>query len=61
MRVTFNTPIGVLDGILTVFCIIGDHAPASHSGPTGEGMTAIVPGIINFNHTSGGENLYIKH
>lgn len=61
MAVTFNTPFGPLDGILTVFCIIGDHAPASHSGPDGEGVTVVVPGFINFNHTAGGDNLFVKH
>ena len=61
MQVTINSPLGQLNGILTVFCIIGDHAPASHSDETGEGVTVVVPGIINFNHTAGGDNLYIKH
>ncbi len=60
MAVTIETPLGTFDGILTVFCIIGEHAPASHSDETGEGVTLLVPGIINFNHTAGGENLYIK-
>jgi len=57
---TFSTPIGELDGIITVFCIVGPKAPASHDDPTGEGVTVVVPGIINFNHTGGGDNIYIQ-
>jgi hypothetical protein len=57
---TFSTPIGELDGIITVFCIVGPKAPASHDQPSGEGVTVVVPGIINFNHTGGGENIYIQ-
>jgi hypothetical protein len=57
---TFSTPIGELDGILTVFCIVGPKAPASHDQPSGEGVTLVVPGILNFNHTAGGENVYIQ-
>ena len=60
MRVTLTatTPSGVvtLDGILTVFCLIGDHVPASAS----EGITLVVPGIINFNKVVSGENVYIR-
>jgi hypothetical protein len=57
---TFSTPIGELDGIITVFCIVGPKAPASHDQPSGEGVTVVVPGIINFNHTGGGENVYVQ-
>lgn len=57
---TFSTPIGDLDGIITVFCIVGPKAPSSHDQPSGEGVTAVVPGIINFNHTGGGENVYVQ-
>ncbi|HEX7173543.1 MAG TPA: hypothetical protein VF365_13165, partial [Candidatus Limnocylindria bacterium] len=57
---TFDTPIGALDGIITVFCIVGPKAPSSHNEPPGEGVTVVVPGIINFNHTGGGENVYIQ-
>jgi len=57
---TFSTPIGELDGIITVFCIVGPKAPASHDDPSGEGVTVVVPGIINFNHAGGGENVYIQ-
>src|ERR671925_2441421 len=52
MRVTLDTPLGQLPGIMTVFCIIGPQAPSSHNGSSGgEGVTVVVPGIINFNHT----------
>jgi hypothetical protein len=57
---SFSTPIGELDGIITVFCIVGPKAPASHDDPAGEGVTVVVPGIINFNHVGGGENIYIQ-
>lgn len=57
---SFSTPIGDLDGYITVFCIVGPKAPASHDQPSGEGVTVVVPGIINFNHTGGGENIYIQ-
>jgi hypothetical protein len=57
---TFATPIGELDGIITVFCIVGPKAASSHDDPPGEGVTVVVPGIINFNHTGGGENVYVE-
>ncbi len=57
---TFSTPIGELDGIITVFCIVGPKAPSSHNEPSGEGVTVVVPGFINFNHTGGGENVYVQ-
>jgi hypothetical protein len=60
MRVMLDTPLGQLPGILTVFCIIGPNAPSSHNEPDGEGVTLNVPGIINFNHTVHGENVYIR-
>jgi hypothetical protein len=60
MSVDLITPDGTLPAILTVFCIVGPKAPASHNTPPGEGVTMTVPGVINFNHTGGGENIYIK-
>jgi hypothetical protein len=57
---TFSTPIGELDGIITVFCIVGPKAPGSHDDPSGEGVAVNVPGIINFNHAGGGENIYVR-
>jgi hypothetical protein len=62
MSVTL-TPDGTslhLPGTMTVFCVIGTHAPQSILGPLGEGVTLNVPGIINFNHSAGGENVYIQ-
>jgi hypothetical protein len=59
MAVVLDTPIGDVSGILTVFCIVGPLAPASHNGSQGgEGVTLSIPGIINFNHTGGGDNIY---
>jgi hypothetical protein len=62
MRVTLM-PTGTslhLPGILTVICIIGPNPPNSINGPRGEGVTLSVPGVINFNHSAGGENIYIQ-
>ena len=62
MRVTL-TPDGTnlqLPGIMTVLCVIGTHAPQSILGPRTEGVTLDVPGIVNFNHSTGGENVYIQ-
>jgi len=60
MAVVLDTPIGQFPGMLTVFCTVGPKAPASHRPPSGEGVTLNVPGIINFNHTAGGDNIYIR-
>ena len=61
MAVVLHTPLGDVPGMLTVFCIIGPKAPSSHNGSKGgEGVTLNVPGIINFNHTGGGENIYVR-
>jgi len=57
---TFSTPIGELPGIITVFCVVGDKVPASIGGPFTEGVTVDVPGIVNFNHPGGGDNVYIQ-
>jgi hypothetical protein len=62
MSVTL-TPTGTslqLPGIMTVFCVIGPHAPQSILGPLTEGVTLDVPGIQNFNHSDGGDNVYIQ-
>jgi hypothetical protein len=56
MRVLLETPTGELSGILTVFSVIGDHRPSSAV----EGVTPVVPGVINFSHSAGGENAYIQ-
>jgi hypothetical protein len=61
MAVVLDTPVGQFPGMLTVFCIVGTQAPSSHNGSKGgEGVTLSVPGIINFNHTGGGDNIYIR-
>jgi hypothetical protein len=49
-----------LDGILTVFCIIGPNPPTNHDDPSEEGITLVVPGFVNFNHAAGGENVFIR-
>lgn len=59
MAVVLDTPIGEFDAILTVFCIVGPNPPNSHDDPEGEGVTLNVPGVINFNHTDHGENLFV--
>jgi hypothetical protein len=60
MGVTLTTPNGQLQGIMTVICVIGTHTPRSALGPLTEGVTLDVPGIINFNHSAGGENVYVQ-
>jgi hypothetical protein len=62
MSVTL-TPTGTslhVPGTLTVFCVIGTHAPQSILGPLTEGVTLNVPGIQNFNHSAGGDNDYMQ-
>jgi hypothetical protein len=62
MRVMLKTPLGQLPGILTVICVIGPNPPDSiiSSGDRSEGATLNVPGVINFNHTAGGDNVIIQ-
>jgi hypothetical protein len=60
MRVLLSTPLGELPGIMTVICVIGPKAPSSVLGPRTEGVTLNVPGVVNFNHSTGGENIYIQ-
>ena len=62
MRVTLM-PMGTslhLDGIMNVICVIGPNPPDSILGPRTEGVTLNLRGIINFNHSVGGENVYIQ-
>jgi hypothetical protein len=65
MRVVL-TPAGTsltIPGIITVFCVIGPQAPPPHDNPTQpgeEGMTAVVPGIANFNKIVSGMNVYVQ-
>jgi hypothetical protein len=56
----FNTPLGELPGTITVFCVVGPKAPASIEHAFTEGVTVDVPGIINFNHPGGGDNIYVQ-
>jgi len=60
MAVTLDTAIGQFPAVLTIFCIIGPGAPASHSTPEGEGVTLNIPGVINFNQTVHGDNVYVR-
>jgi hypothetical protein len=50
---SFSTPIGELDGIITVFCIVGPKAPASHDDPAGEGVTVGKSDRIGFGAARG--------
>ena len=53
------TPDGTslqIPGQLTVLCVIGDHRPRSAA----EGVRLNVPGIVNFNEATGGDNVYIR-
>jgi len=57
------TPSGTtlkIGAILTIFCIIGPNPPNSHDDPSGEGITLVVPGIINFNKIVEGMNVYVQ-
>ena len=56
LRVTLTVGTTHLGGILTVFCLIGPNPPNSAS----EGITLVVPGIINFNKVVTGENVYVR-
>ena len=62
IRVMLDTPLGELPGILTVICVIGPNPPNSiiSNGDRSEGATLSIPGIINFNHTAGGDNVIIQ-
>jgi hypothetical protein len=60
MRVTLTTPHGQLPGIMTVICIIGPNPPNSAFGTRSEGVMLDIPGIINFNHSAGGDNMIIQ-
>ena len=62
MRVTLM-PMGTslhLPGIMNVICVIGPNPPDSILGPRTEGVTLNLPGVINFNHSAGGENIYTQ-
>ena len=57
------TPSGTtvtLQGVLTIFCIVGPQAPPTHGDPSGEGIALVVPGHANFNQIVSGMNIYIR-
>lgn len=57
------TPNGTtlqIEAILTIFCIIGPNPPNNHDDPSGEGITLVVPGFINFNEIVTGMNVFIQ-
>jgi hypothetical protein len=56
LRVTLTVGATSLPGILTVFCIIGPNPPNSAE----EGITLVIPGIINFNDVVSGDNVYVR-
>ena len=56
LRVLLTTSIGSFDGILTVFCVVGPNPPNAVE----EGVTLVIPDVINFNHSGGGGNVYIQ-
>jgi len=60
MRVMLKTPLGERPGIMTIFCVIGPNPPNSILGPLTEGVTLDVPGVINFNHSDGGDNVFVQ-
>ena len=60
LDVTLTTPIGQLSGIMTVICIIGPNPPDSAFSTHSEGVQLVVPGVINFNHSAGGDNIIIQ-
>jgi hypothetical protein len=60
MAVVLDTPAGQHQGVMTVFCIVGPKAPTSHNDPSEEGVTLNVPGVINFNHSDTGENIWVR-
>jgi hypothetical protein len=62
VRVTLTTPGGTLSGTMTVICIIGPNPPDSafNEADRSEGAMLDIPGVINFNHTAGGDNVIIQ-
>jgi len=49
------SPSLALDGLLTIYCLIGAPPPSAE-----EGIRLVVPGVLNFNDVVAGENVYIK-
>jgi hypothetical protein len=44
-----------LDGLLTIYCVIGAPPPSPE-----EGIRLVVSGALNFNDVVSGDNVYIK-
>ena len=40
--------------------IVGPKAPSIQNEPSGEGVTVVVPGIVNFNHSGGGDDILVQ-
>jgi hypothetical protein len=61
VNVMLTTPLGELPATMTVICIIGPNPPNSAFGANrSEGVMLDVPGVINFNHTAGGDNVIVQ-
>ncbi len=60
LRVMLTTPAGQLPATMTVICIIGPNPPNSAFSVRSEGVMLDIPGVINFNHSSGGDNVIIQ-
>jgi hypothetical protein len=61
LHVMLTTAAGQLPATMTVICIIGPNPPNSAFGDKrSEGAMLDVPGVINFNHTAGGDNVIIQ-
>jgi hypothetical protein len=60
LRVTLTTALGELAATMTVICVIGPNPPNSIDQGRGEGAMLDIPGVINFNHTAGGDNIIFQ-
>lgn len=60
LRVTLtNSASQQFQGVLSIFCIIGENPPNSHDEPSEEGINLDVRGVANFNEiVPGGTNVY---
>jgi hypothetical protein len=58
IRISIATPSGPVDAILTVYCVITDDGQRPTSAE--EGIRLLIPGVINFNKSDGGQNRYEK-
>jgi len=60
LDVTLTTHRGQLPATMTVICIIGPNPPDSAFSTHSEGVQLVIPGVINFNHSAGGDNVIIQ-